>query len=420
MKNNISHDKNEDRRLLQWLSISGVAIAVISIFLNYQLNFGFYLFIITSSGIVVYGVLSIAIYKGLGTSISQYILVYTTLIYTNLLWYFEHGKEGPILYFFLIIFTLIIFIWNNNRFITGTIILVINLLILFCIDYYFPNFVSDYKDEQTKTFDIYTSFIMFGIVTYTLMYAVKKSYIKEYEKAKQSDRLKTAFIENISHEIRTPLNAIIGFSSLLEEDDLSKEQRKEYHKLIYDSNTTLLRVIDNILQVSLLQTNQLVLNINDCQLNKIIDSLFITYSKLLNKDGKSAISIQVSKPTVNTFVKTDKAKLSQVLINLLDNAVKFTHTGTIDFGYIVEENTILFHVSDTGIGIKRKYQDLIFDRFYKVEDDKGELFRGTGIGLFLTKKIIESFGGDIWVKSTFTTGSTFYFTIPKIGYHESD
>ncbi len=413
MKNIITYNINEDRRLLLWLSISGAAISIISLFLNYQLNFGYYLLLTTYCGIAIYGALSLAIYKGLDIPISQYILVYTTLLFTNLLWYFEHGKEGPILYFFLIIFTLIIFIWNNNRLIIGTVILVVNLLILFFIDYYYPNFVSDYHDEQTKTIDIYSSLLMFGIVTYALMYALKKSYTKEYEKAKQSEKLKTAFIENISHEIRTPLNAIIGFSSLLEDDELSKDLRKEYHELIYDNNTILLRVIDDILQVSLLETNQLVLNNNDCQLNKIINSLFTTYNSLLIKDGKSAISLKVSKPASNIIVKTDKARLSQVLINLLDNAIKFTHSGNINFGYKIIEDSILFHVTDTGTGIKKKYHDLIFDRFYKIDDNKNELFRGTGIGLFLTKKIVESFGGDIWVESNFGDGSTFYFTIPK-------
>ena len=418
MKNNITHNRNEDRRLLLWLSIAATAISIISIFLNYQLDFGYYLLLITYSAIVIFGALSIAIYKGLSTLVSQYILVYTTLVFTNLLWYFEHGEEGPILYFFIIIFTFVIFIWNNKRLFIGTVILVMNLLILFFIDYYYPNFVSNYHNEQTKTIDIYTSLLMFGIVTYALMYAVKKSYAREYEKAKQAEKLKTAFIENISHEIRTPLNAIIGFSSLLEEEGLSTEQRKEYHELIYDCNTTLLRVIDDILQVSILETSQLILSIGDCQLNKIIDNLFTTYNSLLIKKGESAISLQISKSSNDAIVKTDKTRLSQVLINLLDNAIKFTHSGNINFGYTINEDYILFHVTDTGIGIKKKYHDLIFDRFYKIDDNKDELFRGTGIGLFLTKKIIESFGGDIWIESNFGDGSTFYFTIPKTGYHE--
>ncbi len=412
MKNIITHNINEDGRLLLWLSISGVAISIISLFLNYQLNFGNYLLLITYCGIVIYGALSIAVYKGMSISISQYLLVYITLSFTNLLWYFEYGKEGPILYFFIIIFTLIIFIWDNKRLLIGAGILLMNLLVLFSIDYYYPNFVSNYHDEQTKTIDIYSSLLMFGIVIYALMYVVKKSYAREYEKAKQSDNLKTAFLENISHEIRTPLNAIIGFSSLLEEDNLTKEQRKEYHELIDDCNITLLRVIDDILQVSLLETNQLALNINDCQLNKIIDSLFTTYNSLLIKDGKSAISLKVNMSGNNPIVKTDKARLSQVLINLLDNAIKFTDSGSINFGYTNNKDNILFHVTDTGIGIKKKYHDLIFDRFYKIEDNKNELYRGTGIGLFLTKKIVESFGGEIWVESNLGNGATFYFTIP--------
>ncbi|MFK5855196.1 MAG: HAMP domain-containing sensor histidine kinase [Bacteroidota bacterium] len=418
MSKHTTNINNEDRNLILWLGSAGFLISVISLVINYQLNFGDYLILVTYGGIILYGALAFAVYKGLSITISQYLLVYITLIFTNLLWYFEYGSEGPVLYFFIIIFSLIIFIWHNKKLIIGSLILFVNLVALFLIDFYYPDFVQGYQTEQVKTIDIYSSLLMFGIIIYALMAAVKKSYAREFEKAKQADKLKSSFLENISHEIRTPLNAIVGFSSLLEDNELSKEQRQEYNELISDCNQTLLRVIDDILQVSLLETEQLPLAMDDCQLNELLEGLDYTYGNLLIKEGKSEIKFEISESTLNAVVITDRNRLQQVLMNLLDNAVKFTKSGSINFGYKITDENILFHVSDTGIGIKRKYQKLIFDRFYKIDDNRDELYRGTGIGLFLTEKILESFEGAIWVESTFGSGATFYFTIPKNGYHE--
>ena len=409
------NSNNEDRRLLLWLSMAGIITAILSLIINSQLNVELPLMIITYTGIIVYSILLIMIRKGININLSQNLLVYITLAFTNFLWYFEYGHEGPVLFFFVVLFTLIIFIWNGRKLIIGSLILTLNLIACFYIDYQFPDFVSGYPDDRTQTIDIYTSLLMFGIIMYALMLAVKKSYAREYEKALQSDKLKTSFLENISHEVRTPLNAIVGFSSLLNDDKLSKEQRDEYNSLITDSNETLLRVIDDVLQVSLMETDQLMLNINDCDLSKVLEGLFKTYSKILIKNSRPEINLSISDSNINCIVKTDKIRLQQVLINLLDNALKFTQSGSISFGFRIEDDNIIFQVSDTGIGIKTKHHDNIFDRFYKVEGNSDELYRGTGIGLFLTKKIVESLGGDVWVVSSFGDGAAFYFTIPKIG-----
>lgn len=417
----IKHNYNsntEDRRLLLWLSIAGIVIAILSLIINSQLNVELPLMILTIAEIIVYSILYILIRKGLSINISQNLIVYITLAFTNFLWYFEYGYEGPILFFFVILFTLIIFIWHGRKLIVGSIIIIANLFLCFYIDYNYPDFVPGYPDELTRTIDTYTSLLIFGIIMYALMQAVKKSYAREYEKALQSDKLKTSFLENISHEVRTPLNAIVGFSSLLNDDKLSKEQRDEYNSLIYDSNETLLRVIDDVLQVSLMETDQLMININDCELSKVLEGLFKTYSKILIKNKRSEINLNISDSKINCIVKTDKIRLQQILINLLDNALKFTKSGSVSFGYRIEDENILFQVSDTGIGIKTKNHDKIFNRFYKVDGNSDELYRGTGIGLFLTKKIVEALGGDVWVVSNYGDGATFYFTLPKTGYRK--
>jgi len=420
MKKQDPNNSNEDRRLLLWLSVAGTVISLISLVINYLLEVKLSLILITYGGIITYGTLIIAIRKGLSITISQNLIVFITLIFTNILWYYEHGSDGPILYFFILIFTLIIFVWSGRKLLIGSLILLLNLILCFYIDYKYPNFVPSYSNELTRTIDVYSSIILFGIAIYALMLAVKKSYAKEYEKALQSDKLKTSFLENISHEVRTPLNAIIGFSELLKDNKLTKEQREEYNSLINDSNETLLRVIDDVLQVSLLETDHLPTNINDCELNKMLNGLFKTYSKTLIKNEKSDISLGISGSTSNAVIKADKIRLQQVFINLLDNAIKFTHSGNIDFGYIIEKTNVLFHVKDTGIGIKTKHQNIIFDRFHKVNDNNSQLYRGTGIGLFLAKKIVEANGGEIWVDSDYGSGSTFYFTLPKTGYREID
>lgn len=417
---NLDYQSSDNRKLLIWLSLAIIAISIISLFINRQINLSEPIINITYACIIIFAILAFVIKKGLSLKASQVLLVLASIVFTNLLWYFEHGHYGPILFIFIIIFALVIFMWDGIWLITSAIALLINIVACFIIEYNYPELIPDYDDTTSRIFDVYTGIIMFMILIYALMRAVKISYSHEYRKAMQSDKLKSSFLENINHEVRTPLNAIIGFSSLLNEDDITQDQRKEYNEMISESNDALLRIIDDILLVSTLESDDANTNNREYNLDEVIEGLHKSTSQLLIKNKKEHIKLYISEPNVSAIVETDKIRLQQVFIRLIDNAIKYTNEGKINFGYKVEQDKILFHVADTGIGIQGKHQSKIFERFYKVEIDKNNVFRGTGIGLYITKKIVESLNGDIWLSSIFGSGTTFYFSIPKSGYRVAE
>ncbi len=410
----------DNRQLLVWLSIAAVIISFLSLLLKYQIVVQKPLIYVLYFAVAAYAVLAVLIQRGLNILLSQCLLVFMSMGFINSLWYYEHGHYGPILFLFVLLFALVIFIWHGKKLIIGTTIIIINIAVCFFIEYKFPNLIPNYYDSGSRLIDMYGSIIMMIILNYALMRAVKNDYSREYQKALQSDKLKSSFLENINHEVRTPLNAIIGFSSLLYDDDITPEQRKEYSTLVSESNDALLRIIDDILLVSTMEINETKINVQECDLDVVINGLYNMYCEKIKKNKKENIALYISDPNISAIVETDKIRLQQVIIRLMDNALKFTESGKINFGYRVEQNTILFHVADTGIGIKKKYQSKIFERFYKVEDHEGNLYGGTGNGLYITKKIVESLNGDIWLSSIIGSGTTFYFTIPKIGFRESE
>jgi signal transduction histidine kinase/ligand-binding sensor domain-containing protein/CheY-like chemotaxis protein len=237
----------------------------------------------------------------------------------------------------------------------------------------------------------------------------------ELEKAKlraeESDRLKSSFLANMSHEIRTPMNAIVGFSSLLKERKLNKKERNRYIEVITNNCDTLMVLIDDIVDVSLIEADQLSLSQDVFIANEVLEELERYY--LLHLKKEIVLKYVNRNNTTELILNTDKIRFRQIFNNLLNNAVKYTNQGKIEFGYEIHANHILFFVSDTGIGIPGSYHRKIFNHFQRIESRTSRLFRGAGIGLSICKKIVELMGGEIWVKSEPGHGSVFYFTIPK-------
>lgn len=235
------------------------------------------------------------------------------------------------------------------------------------------------------------------------------------EKAEESDRLKSAFLANMSHEIRTPLNAILGFSDMLTEDgELPQEVKEEYTAIINRNADNLLHIIDDILDISKLETGQVKIFKKPFDLSKTLNELYTQYQCKISETGKENIALKLSIPDQPISLNTDKVRLNQILSNLLNNSIKFTHQGEIEFGVIeVKGQKISFFVSDTGIGIEKSIQSTIFERFRQANDSTTRLYGGTGLGLSIVKNLVELMGGQIQVESEVGKGTTFKFWMPS-------
>ena len=230
-------------------------------------------------------------------------------------------------------------------------------------------------------------------------------------KAEESDKLKTEFINNMSHEIRTPLNAIIGFSTLLAEDDGDKSEKRLYRSIIEESGNQLMMIISDIIDISKIEAGQIVISKESINLNQIIDQLFSTFSH----SPQLKVQLKTFKPwsDENAIIRCDKYRLIQIFSNLISNAIKFTESGEISFGY--EEgpgNLIKCYVKDTGRGVDPRFQGEIFDRFRQIQPSGSLTSTGTGLGLAIARGLVNMLGGTIGVDSVVGKGSVFYFTIP--------
>ncbi len=250
--------------------------------------------------------------------------------------------------------------------------------------------------------------------------------IKAKERAEESDILKSAFLANMSHEIRTPMNAIIGFSQLLDDNELSKEERAEYINIIHSKGNDLLNLINDILDISKIESNQLNLFYSQGSVKNLLLELQSTF--LVNQENfkenynRNHIDIIIPDIPDHLMIYTDFARVKQVLSNLISNALKFTENGFIEIGCNkLETNFLEFYVKDTGIGIPIDKQDKIFERFKQLDDNYNtRLHGGTGLGLSIAKGLVELLGGQIRLESELNNGTTFYFTIPLLHKHENE
>ncbi len=235
------------------------------------------------------------------------------------------------------------------------------------------------------------------------------------DKAEESDKLKTAFLHNISHEIRTPLNAIIGFSCLLDQPDLTDTEKRKFIEIIQQSNNQLLSIINDIFNVSHIEAGQVRLNENTSDIESLLNNLYIQFLPETEKKGLDMKLELKGFPKDGCIMTLDEGKLIQVLSNLIGNAIKFTHKGRIILRCIKEENKLKFSIEDTGIGIPLWEQSRIFERFYQVDRSVSRAYSGTGLGLSIADAYVKLMGGKLKLESEAGKGSVFSFSIPIKG-----
>lgn len=232
------------------------------------------------------------------------------------------------------------------------------------------------------------------------------------EKAEENDRLKSAFLANMSHEIRTPMNGILGFADLLKNPDLTGQQQAQFISIIEQSGHRMLNIINDLISISKIESGQMEVTNSETNLNERIEFLYHFFYAEASKKGLS-LYFTCAFPPLDAYVITDKEKLDSVLINLIKNAIKYTDHGSITFGYRVWEKEIEFFVRDTGKGIPSDKLDMVFERFMQVDSSVNSGYEGAGLGLSISKGLVELMGGQIKVKSEDAAGSEFSFTIPR-------
>ncbi|MCF8328016.1 MAG: response regulator [Bacteroidales bacterium] len=230
-------------------------------------------------------------------------------------------------------------------------------------------------------------------------------------KAEESDRLKTTFLNNISHEIRTPANSIMGFAELLRDENISQVEQQNHIKNINISGQRMLDTINLIIDISRIESGEENIKPSNININKLLDAVYGEFEQNAKDKGLKLITAKPHKDD-EAQVKTDEEKLMQVLTILLKNALKFTKKGTIELGYEKKEGAFEFFVKDTGVGIPSQKQKYIFERFVQADNKNTRSYQGVGLGLAIAKAYVKILGGRIWVESEKGQGSTFYVTIP--------
>lgn len=279
------------------------------------------------------------------------------------------------------------------------------------------------EDGTEIIFEVHSVYVLFEGNEYCNGFArditeriqFEKELITAKDKAEESDRLKTAFLQNMSHEIRTPLNAILGFAELLTYSYEERAVLEEYTDIIKERGNDLLAIIEDIFDIAKIESGHVEIFLSEKRIGDMVEEIkrfFIQQCKHKNKDG---VELRFNLQCLNnqTVIRTDVEKLKQILFNLLANAIKYTDSGHIELGCYFEKKQLLtFYVSDTGIGIHKDDQQRVFERFVQIEPCKNRLYGGKGLGLAITKGLVEAMGGKIWIESEPGAGSTFTFSMP--------
>ncbi|HSO88278.1 MAG TPA: ATP-binding protein [Draconibacterium sp.] len=244
---------------------------------------------------------------------------------------------------------------------------------------------------------------------------------KAKEKAEEGERLKSAFLANMSHEIRTPMNGILGFAELLKDHKLRGEEQQKFIGIIEKSGTRLLNIINNIISLSKIESHQTEVTVTDTNVNEQVEFIY-QFFKLEAEQKNLHLTFQNALSANDAYIKTDREKLYAVLTNLVKNAIKFTQTGSIEFGYKLKDEFLEFFVKDSGPGIPDEQKEIIFERFRQGSESLTRNYEGAGLGLSISKAYVEMLGGKIWVTNNpgviavngnrLNTGSIFYFTLP--------
>jgi PAS domain S-box-containing protein len=241
----------------------------------------------------------------------------------------------------------------------------------------------------------------------------EEDLMKARDKAIEADHLKSKFLQNLSHEIRTPMNGILGFSELIKNEEMSDKERKSYIDFIINASNQLLNIIDDIVNISRIDSGEVKISENEVSLQQLFNNLMVFFhGYLMNRNDKVSLRLKNKVGEAYDKVMLAEKQVQHVLSNLLYNAIRFTKEGYIEIGVEIINNNLRFYIKDTGIGVSKVQQEKIFERFYQVNTEGTKSYGGTGLGLTIAKALVELLNGKIGVISEVGNGSEFFFTVP--------
>jgi signal transduction histidine kinase len=283
---NINHLGSTEFVLLKRLSLISIFISITGLLINFFIGFSIELLLIPSISFVIYSLIFYLIIKSKNSFISKTIFTAYTIVVLNILWYYNFGSYGPAPYFFIFMFSVFLFLWEGYHLVVLSIVLAVNIVLLFLLEYFIEGFISTYSSESARIIDVYTSLFFYGAIISLLIVYARQRIVKEYKMAKQSDMLKTSFLNNISHEIRTPLNGIIGNSNMLVEyRDIDEVTQKRFVSEIKKSKDELLDNLNQILEVSSLIAGDLPIDKEKFDIKSEFKPIFQSYEKQCENKG---------------------------------------------------------------------------------------------------------------------------------------
>jgi len=406
-----------EHRFLNGTLFFSALLAFIVFFINLILNLDYTLNIIIFVGFIIYTVLYlISRIKKQYTIISTLFIIFCFAA-LPLSWFLNSGLFGSTMYICYVLFIILMVITDGikQKVVSGLFIAEIAIIII--VEFYNPSLVVKYESHHLKFIDISLSILFSIIVLAFIIYFIMKNYNDERLKAEESNYLKSHFLANISHEIRTPMNGIIGFTELLRDPLLKSYEKEKYLNTIINNSNHLLKIIDDVINISRIEAGYLEVTKTEFNIDEMMNELHGFYS-LQIESFKKNIKLQLIKdPSAkDKIIVSDAIRIKQTFNNLLSNAVKFTENGFVTFGYgLFEEDNNYYlsgYVEDSGIGIDINNQQLIFNIFNQLDLSSTKEYNGAGLGLSITKRLIDLLGGSLYLESNEEKGSIFSFKLP--------
>lgn len=332
----------------------------------------------------------------------------------NAYYIYNNGSEGPMIYFsFLFVYFTLLYSNKTIKYILFFLYLA-NILLLYYLEFKMPGIFDEYENFDAQFFDHMVSMIIVTFAFIVLIRNLINVQLNEKEIAQESNRLKSTFLANTSHDLRAPVNSILSFSELINQEKLSNSEIGKYVKIIHSNSAQLLTLINDIFDISIIESNNIIINPQNININDALEEIYANAKRDIEISEKQIdLDVIFGLPLTQSVVYIDQVRIKQILTNLIQNAIKHTESGMIVFGYDkkIDTNELLFFVKDTGYGIPEDKLEDIFKR-YVTGIDKTKTIKGTGLGLHIASSLVKLMKGEIWVESKVGIGSKFFFTIP--------